>query len=136
MLAASPARIMRRPPADIHSSEAGAFGARPTVVDSIIIAGEAASITSRRLASARARRLVSGPDDPRVQYRLEKSIYFDIVKGADSKFRRLGDQLSDLVWDCANAPTGRGHCPGCVVCPRLGLESKGAKARAQSGPPI
>ena len=46
MLAASPARIMRRPPAAIHSSGAGAFGARPTVVDSIILAGEAASITT------------------------------------------------------------------------------------------
>ena len=41
MLAASPARIMRRPPAAFHKSGAGA---RPTVVDSMILAGEAASI--------------------------------------------------------------------------------------------
>ena len=46
MLAASPARIMRRPPAAIHSSGAGAKGARPTVVDSIILACEAASIST------------------------------------------------------------------------------------------
>ena len=50
MLAASPVRIMRRPPAAINSNGAGAFGASPTVVDSIILAGEAASITTPRKA--------------------------------------------------------------------------------------
>ena len=46
MLAASPARIMRRPPAAFHNKGAGAFGARPLVVDFMILAGEAASITT------------------------------------------------------------------------------------------
>ena len=55
MLAASPTRIMRQPPAAFHNSGAGAFGAtmgagafgaRPIVLDSIILAGEAASTTT------------------------------------------------------------------------------------------
>ena len=42
VFAASPSRIMDR----LHNSGAGAFGAHPTVVDSMILAGEAASITT------------------------------------------------------------------------------------------
>ena len=37
---------MRRRPAAFHNSGAGAFGARPTAVDSMILAGEATSITT------------------------------------------------------------------------------------------
>ena len=44
MLAASPSRNMEAAFGHLHNSGAGAFGARPTVADSIILDGEAASI--------------------------------------------------------------------------------------------
>ena len=44
MLAASPSRNMEAAFGRLHNSGAGAFGARPTVVDSIILDREAASI--------------------------------------------------------------------------------------------
>ena len=44
MLAASPSRNYGGGLRPLHNSGAGAFGARPTVVDSIILDGEAASI--------------------------------------------------------------------------------------------